>query len=103
MLARHFHRYMYFNNNLGGTYRHYKFERIVSKFLLADLENGVSSLIPTLFAKLASFILAYGQTAYGHALFPPLIVEKIESMRQQFTILDCLFISRGVQIALELR
>lgn len=103
ILARHFHRYMYFNNNLGGTYRHYQFEKIITKFLLADLQNGVASLIPTLFAKLTSFILAYGQTSYGNSMFPPIIIEKIESMHQQFTILDCLYISRGIQIALELR
>lgn len=103
ILARHFHRYMYFNNNLGGTYRHYQFEKIITRFLLTDIQNGVASLIPTLFAKLASFILGYGQTSYGKLMFPPFIINKIESMHQQFTILDCLYISRGIQIALELR
>lgn len=106
-IARTSHRYMHFNNNLGGTYRHKQFEKIVSKLILNELENGISNVMPMRFSKLSSFILAYGRHGDDkermHLLFPEFIVEKFESIAGQLSIFDCLQISRGLQIALEMR
>lgn len=103
ILIRHFQRYMNFNNNLAGTYRNYNFEQFITSYLVDDLKNGISSMIPSKFAKIASFILAYGQVTNGQLSFPVDVIEKIEEMQHQFTVLDCLHISRGLQIALDLR
>lgn len=101
-IARHCHRYMHFNNNLGGTYRHMEFERIASKFVLKELETGISQFVPKRFARYSSFIIAYGISG-GRLAFPDFIVTKLEEMSGQFSVLDCLMVSRGLQIALEMR
>lgn len=103
ILARHCHRYMHFNNNLGGTYRHKDFEKYVISLLMDELNNGISGLIPSKFAKLAAFVLAYGHTPNSRNNFPDMIIDKIEDMVEQFKIIDCLQISRGIQISLQMR
>lgn len=103
ILARHCHRYMHFNNNLGGTYRHKEFERYVVGLLMEELTNGITALIPSRFAKVSAFVLAYGHTTNSRNEFPPMILRKMEDMQEQFKIVDCLQISRGIQIALQMR
>lgn len=103
ILARHCHRYMHFNNNLGGTYRHKEFEKYVVSAMVADLNTGITAMVPAQFSKVASFILAYGHTPNSRQVFPEFIISKIESMAEQFRIIDSLQISRGIQIALQMR
>ncbi|GAB0092173.1 uncharacterized protein DMENIID0001_071490 [Sergentomyia squamirostris] len=102
-LARHCHRYMHFNNNIGGTYRFYKFERHLVNLIMQELETGMSRYIPSKFAKIAPFVIAYGHTEKSREKLPEFIVERIEAMRDQFSAKDCLNLSRGIQIALEMR
>ncbi|XP_055689530.1 FAST kinase domain-containing protein 1, mitochondrial [Lutzomyia longipalpis] len=102
-LARHCHRYMHFNNNLGGTYRYINLERYLVQLILGELETGVSRFIPSKFAKIAPFVIAYGHTEKSREKLPDFLVERIETMRDQFSATDCLNLSRGIQIALELR
>lgn len=103
ILARHCHRYMHFNNNLGGTYRHKEFEKYVVSLLMAELSDGITALIPSKFAKVAAFVVAYGHTANDRNEFPSVILRKMEAMQGQFKIVDCLQLSRGIQIALQMR
>lgn len=100
---RHTHRYMHFNNNLGGTYRHRELEQEIMKFLINEFEVGLSALIPSQFARSISFILAYGGTMFKEDLMTDFIVEKLEAMSPQLNSYDCFRISRGIQIAHELR
>uniref|UniRef100_A0A1B0EVM3 Uncharacterized protein n=1 Tax=Phlebotomus papatasi TaxID=29031 RepID=A0A1B0EVM3_PHLPP len=102
-LARHCHRYMHFNNNLGGTYRFYNFEKYLVSLIMQELENGVSRFIPSKFSKIAPFVIAYGHTEKSREKLPEFLVERIEQMQEQFSANDCLNLSRGIQIALELR
>lgn len=102
-LGMYCHRYMHFNNNLNGTYRHIPFEKAMVKLIVNDLDKGVTSLLPSKFAKAASFILSYGHTPHDKYMFPEFIVKKMEDMQEQFTILDCLQMTRGIQIALQMR
>lgn len=94
---------MYFNNNLAGTYRNLDFEKFITKYLLDELENGSTKWIPSKYAKLSSFVVAYGHTPKSNTILPEFIIERLQSMAHQFTIFDCLHISRGLQIALGLR
>lgn len=57
---RHCQRYMNFNNNLGGTYRHHDVERKLSRMCLDAIENSVAGRLPSKFAHLAAFVMAYG-------------------------------------------
>lgn len=98
-LSRSVQKYMFFNNNLGGTYRHIEFEKSMIDMLMLELKT---TLIPKDFAKFSSFIIAYGDCTGGQNI-PQFIVNKIEELNEQFTIKDCLNLSRGVQIALEVR
>uniref|UniRef100_A0A0A1XMT6 FAST kinase domain-containing protein 1 n=1 Tax=Zeugodacus cucurbitae TaxID=28588 RepID=A0A0A1XMT6_ZEUCU len=100
---RHCHRYMHFNNNLGGTYRFIPLERRLSQMAMELIESDVSGRLPSKFARLASFVLAYGHTPFGWKKFPNVILSKIISMSSQFSTIDCFFLSRGIHIALELR
>ncbi|XP_030241889.1 uncharacterized protein LOC115563291 [Drosophila navojoa] len=100
---RHCQRYMNFNNNLGGTYRHQKVERKLSHLCMDSIEQDLAGRLPTKFARLAAFVLGYGHTPFDWKKFPNILLSKILSMAPQFTIQDCFLLSRGMQIACELR
>ncbi|KAM7353804.1 FAST kinase domain-containing protein 1, mitochondrial [Cochliomyia hominivorax] len=100
---RHCHRYMNFNNNLGGTYRHMELEKKLSQLCMRAIEHDLAGRIPQKFARLASFVLAYGHTPYSWKKYPNILLSKIINMGEQFTPLDCFLISRGLQISLEMR
>ncbi|XP_005177835.3 FAST kinase domain-containing protein 1, mitochondrial isoform X1 [Musca domestica] len=100
---KHCHRYMNFNNNLGGTYRHMALEKKLSQMCMRAIEHDVSGRIPYIFARLASFVLAYGHTPYSWKKYPNIILSKIINMADQFTVADCFLISRGLRISLEMR
>lgn len=102
-LAQICHNYSYFNNNLGGTYRYLPFERTVTDILMEELQTGFSNIIPSRFAKFASFIIGYGHSDNKFEKIPEFIVEKIESMGDQFTASDCLQLSRGIEILFNMR
>ncbi|XP_037957468.1 FAST kinase domain-containing protein 1, mitochondrial isoform X2 [Teleopsis dalmanni] len=103
VFLRHCHRYMNFNNNLGGTYRYTPLERHLSQLSMDAIENSINGRLPNKFARLAAFVIAYGHTELCWKKFPNVIISKILSMAEQFTINDCLLLSRGIQIASELR
>lgn len=100
---RHCQRYMNFNNNLGGTYRFVKLERLLSRLCLDSIENDVAGRIPSKFAHLAAFVIAYGHTPFAWKKFPNILLSKILAMTPQFDKKDCFLLSRGMQIACELR
>lgn len=102
-VIRHGLRYMHFNNNLNWTYRHIPFEKTVVKLMIKDLDKNITVLIPSKFAVLAAFILSYGHTPQHKYVFPEFIVQKLEEMKEQLTVLDCLLLTRGMQIALRMR
>lgn len=93
---------MHFNNNLNGTYKNFVFEKTLVNLLVKDLDEGITSFVPSRFSKSASFILAYGHTSDNH-IFSESIVRKIEAMQEQFTVFDCLQMTRGMQVALHMR
>lgn len=98
-LAKYIQKYMFFNNNLGGTYRHIEFEKSMIEMLKLELKT---TLIPKNFATFASFIIAYGDGSQSRRI-PENIVDKIEELHVQFSIKDCLQLSRGLQILQEMR
>ncbi|KAH8281969.1 hypothetical protein KR054_004538 [Drosophila jambulina] len=100
---RHCQRYMNFNNNLGGTYRHFTVERKLSRMCMSAIERDIAGRLPTKFARMAAFVLAYGQTPFAWKKFPNVILSKMLSMAPQLDIQDCFLLSRGMQIASELR
>ncbi|ALC38431.1 CG31643 [Drosophila busckii] len=100
---RHCQHYMNFNNNLGGTYRHNELERKLSQLCLAAIEFDVAGRMPSKFARLAAFVLAYGHTPFAWKKFPNVLLSKMLTMSEQFNISDCFLLSRGMQIASELR
>ncbi|XP_043644676.1 FAST kinase domain-containing protein 1, mitochondrial [Drosophila teissieri] len=100
---RHCQRYMNFNNNLGGTYRHLELERKLSRMCMTAMEQDIAGRLPAKFARLASFVLAYGQTPLAWKKFPNFLLSKMLAMAPQLGIQDCFLLSRGMQIASELR
>ncbi|XP_017004207.2 uncharacterized protein [Drosophila takahashii] len=100
---RHCQRYMNFNNNLGGTYRHFELERKLSRMCMSAVEEDLAGRLPTKFARLAAFVLAYGQTPLAWKKFPNILLSKMLAMAPQLGIQDCFLLSRGMQIACELR
>ena len=93
-LMRHIQKYMFFNNNLGGTYRHKEFEISMLQMLNVELKKTLS---PKDFAMFASFVIAYGD----NEKLPNFIMYKIEELHEQFSVKDCLQLSRGFQIMFE--
>lgn len=100
---KHCHRYMNFNNNLGGTYRHAALEKRLSQLCMSAIEHDIAGRLPKLFARLASFVLAYGHTPFSGEKYPNILLSKIINMSRQFTPIDCVLLSRGQQISLEIR
>nr|XP_053637145.1 FAST kinase domain-containing protein 1, mitochondrial-like isoform X2 [Cherax quadricarinatus] len=92
-----YRRYMYFNNNLGGTYRNFHLENIMSSLLLKDVRSQ-TGLIPSKLASMVSFLIAYNKSKG----LPEDVVGKILECGPQFSISDTLNLSRGIQIALAL-
>ncbi|EDV31548.1 uncharacterized protein Dana_GF14495, isoform A [Drosophila ananassae] len=100
---RHCQRYMNFNNNLGGTYRHFEVEKKLSHMCMSAMEEDISGRLPTKFARLAAFVLAYGHTPFSWKKFPNVLLSKLLAMAPQLDINECFLLSRGMQIACELR
>lgn len=98
-LIHHCHRYMYFNNNLGGTYRYFAFERFALDLIMIELREGMSQFIPAQLVRLSSFLIGYGTSEK----IPQMILDKLIACKDQLNFSDCLQLSRGIQIALELR
>lgn len=96
-LIHHCHRYMYFNNNLGGTYRFFPIERFLMDLILTDLREGLSQFVPSKMSRLLSFLIGYGTSD----TIP--LLDKLINSHEQLGLGDCLQLSRGIQIALELR
>ncbi|XP_066964462.1 FAST kinase domain-containing protein 1, mitochondrial [Macrobrachium rosenbergii] len=92
---RVYQRYMYFNNNLGGTYRHNALEKTMKDLFVEDL-RGQCGLIPHKVARMSSFLIGY----CGVNGIPEDILDKILSNSQQFSLLDIINLSRGIQISL---
>lgn len=92
-----YQKYMYFNNNLGGTYRNFSLEKVMSSLLLEDIYSQ-TGLIPSRLASMSSFLMAYN----NNKGIPEEVVDKILKCGPQFSILDVLNLSRGIQIALAL-
>lgn len=96
-LMKHIHKYMFFNNNLGGTYRHKEFESSILKMVKQELKHA---MFPKDTAIFSSFIIAYGS---DNGQIEPAMVEKIEEIYTQFSVKDCLHLSRGIAILQESR
>lgn len=92
-VPKYFYRYMSFNNNLGGTYRHYEFEKIITEYCIEEMKTG-SSYIPKDFVKFASFVIAYND----YDSIPSFIIEKLIVQQEQFDIFDCKILSRSLEI-----
>ena len=94
---------MHFNNNLGGTYCHYELEKHMINWLWKEIDNGVSGVIPSKFARAASFILAYGNIGQHRAVISEAnlmkFLQKLQNMSPQFSRMDCLYISKGLKIS----
>jgi hypothetical protein len=93
---------MHFNNNLGGTYRHYELERQMIRWLWHEVENGTVGVLPSKFARVTSFILAYGNIGERRSVISESVLTqiicKVMDMWPQFSKVDCMYISRGLQI-----
>ncbi|CAI6366545.1 unnamed protein product [Macrosiphum euphorbiae] len=97
-LLRICNRYMNFNNNMSGTYRHYKFENQMINWLNEELEQGVSAIIPSKFSKIFSFFISYPNENIGYEM-PEVMVKKVLDTVGQYSVYDCYIISRGLNTA----
>ncbi|XP_050530459.1 uncharacterized protein LOC126899510 isoform X2 [Daktulosphaira vitifoliae] len=98
-LLRICNRYMNFNNNMAGTFRHYKFENQMIKWLYDELNHGLSIHIPSKFSKIFSFIISYPNENIGYEISEK-YVENILKNIDQYSIYDCYIMSRGLHNAL---
>jgi hypothetical protein len=66
------------------------------------VENGTIGVLPSKFAQVTSFILAYGNIGEGRSVLSEStltqMVCKVLDMKLQFNKMDCMYISRGLQI-----
>jgi hypothetical protein len=80
---------MFFNNNLGGTYRSKLFENhillAIDTMIQGDWGQPVTNV--RFFCRMAAFVLAYG----GHPIRNDLLVKLIE-IEEQLTIQDIYYL-----------
>lgn len=89
---------MNFNNNMAGTYRHFKFENQMIQWLNEELHQGVSAVIPSKFSKIFSFFISYSNDNTGYDI-PEVMVKKVLNCIGQYSVYDCYIISRGLNNA----
>ncbi|KAG8230278.1 hypothetical protein J437_LFUL009451 [Ladona fulva] len=97
-LLRFCHWYMHFNNNLGGTYRHFNFETAISEIISRNIFDWTN---PSWIIRASSFLIAYGRISHS----PELVLKHSERLFDNLSNLspdDCLFLSHGLNIALNL-
>lgn len=83
---------------LGGSYRHYGIEKVLREIIIKDLRDGMSNIIPSKFARYASFIVGYSKPTPNDDDIPNFIVGKMEKMAQQFNVRGTIQLSKGVSI-----
>lgn len=89
---------MNFNFNLAGTYRNFKFERQMTEWLNEELEQGLSTIIPSKFCKIFAFLISYPNKNIGYEI-PEAMVNKVLNNVGQYSVYDCYIISRGLNTA----
>lgn len=89
---------MYFNNNLGGTYRHRGFEKQMIEYMVNEIHHGSMGVYPYKLARVVSFLIAY--CSNPKILVPSM--DKLIQMGHQLNLNDCVILSRGVEIMLDL-
>ncbi|XP_063233129.1 uncharacterized protein LOC134536948 isoform X2 [Bacillus rossius redtenbacheri] len=99
------YRYMHFNSHLGGTYRHARFEAHALQWLWEHLGSGATGLVPSKFSQAAGFALAYAgdRGPAGHPQLLELVARRLPGMLPQFSEIDCLNVSRGLQVSMRLQ
>ncbi|XP_055382024.1 uncharacterized protein LOC129612451 [Condylostylus longicornis] len=103
LLAKHCFRYMFFNNNVGGTFRHLEFEKTLSRYAEEIILKNECEKNNRNFIILASFILAYGAGSKNKPYeLPQLLITKLEGAEHTLSYYDCFHLSKGIQIASEL-
>lgn len=99
------HRYCYFSESLGCSYRYLPFEATASKLAIEELKSGLGGLIPTKTFKLIAFLIAYGHyhnAAPPNKILPEFLLAKLEELSDQLTIQACRQVARGLNIFLRL-
>lgn len=81
--------YMFFNNNLGGTYRSKLFESRILDWIEVLIDSDWSQPVRNVryFCRMSSFVLAYG----GYPM-PNGLLEKLVEMEEQLTIQDIFYL-----------
>ncbi|KAF2345149.1 hypothetical protein FHG87_024095, partial [Trinorchestia longiramus] len=92
VISRVLVRYLHFNSNLGGQYRHRNIEARIIELLQEELK-GVAGLVPSRLARMSSFVVAYSDPK---ALSGGVVARLLDSS-EQFQIQDVTFITRGLQ------
>ncbi|XP_050441714.1 FAST kinase domain-containing protein 1, mitochondrial [Adelges cooleyi] len=101
-LLRLCNRYMHFNNNMAGTYRHYAFENQMILWLNNELEKGLSAHVPSRFSKIFAFFVSYPNEIIGNEI-PEKFVRNVLNNLGQYNVYDCYIVSRGLHTALFIR
>uniref|UniRef100_A0A1A9UNY0 FAST kinase leucine-rich domain-containing protein n=1 Tax=Glossina austeni TaxID=7395 RepID=A0A1A9UNY0_GLOAU len=81
----------------------HRVEQRLSQMAFTAIEYNIFGRIPQIFARLPSFVFAYGHTPHCLKKYPNILLSKVINMGEQFTPGNCFLISRGLYISLELR
>uniref|UniRef100_A0A1B6DR13 RAP domain-containing protein n=1 Tax=Clastoptera arizonana TaxID=38151 RepID=A0A1B6DR13_9HEMI len=93
-------RYLQFSSNMNW-YRNYVFEKEMFTLFTKELAQGVVGFIPSQFAVIAAFYLAYYYPNVPH--LPKHIVSKLLDNMGQYSTKDCEYISKSLSIAMNIR
>ncbi|CAB3375268.1 Hypothetical predicted protein [Cloeon dipterum] len=86
-------KYMHFNNNMGGTYRNEKFEKVACD-MIHDLMKTPMQFVTSFVSRSVAFLVAYSPEE-----LPAEVMTRTMNMADQFSVVDCHNISRGIKMA----
>ena len=92
-LGEVYNRYLYFNNNLGGTYRNWNLEQELIS-ILTDEINGASGILIHKFCRMAAFVIAYSEPGE----IPSSILERLSNMCNQLSVDEVEQLTHGMQV-----
>ncbi|XP_018017517.1 uncharacterized protein LOC108674121 [Hyalella azteca] len=87
-------RYLYFNQNLGGQYRHKAFEQRIIELINGQMHSVAGSIVGRM-VRMGSFVLAYSDAG---ALPAPLVASLL-SVAPRLNVKDLQLLTRGLQVS----
>ncbi|XP_015606084.1 FAST kinase domain-containing protein 1, mitochondrial [Cephus cinctus] len=95
--------YTYYVDRYSNLHRHLGFEKEMLKWLMNDLQNGECNFITWKCTRATGFTLAYYPTNESKDAIPDIVIDKLLSFSEQYSVFHCFYITQCLRIARKIR